>query len=129
MAGLQRILLVEDSPELRGMYKEFLTLNHFTVATAVDGEDALVVAKQFKPDLVFLDIMMPKKDGYAVLKLLRHDPAYNCTSAKIVILTNLGDSKANAKQHKDMDGYVIKANIMLNDLLDVIKSLDTPAHK
>lgn len=66
--------------------------------------------------------MMPKKDGFEVLKLLRHDPTYNCTKAKIVMLTNLGDSKVTPQQRQDMDGYVIKAEIVLSDLLEVIKS-------
>lgn len=124
MAGLRKILLVEDNPELRKMYETFLELNGFTVASAVDGEDGLNRAREYKPDLIFLDIMMPKKDGFEVLKILRHDPAYNCTKCKIVMLTNLGDSKLTPDMRKDMDGYVIKAEIVLSDLLEVIKSLE-----
>lgn len=125
MAGLQKILLVEDNLELRKMYETFLTLNGFVIASAIDGEDGIAKARDFKPDLIFLDIMMPKMDGFEVLKILRHDPSYNCTKAKIVMLTNLGDSKLSAQTRKDMDGYVIKAEIVLSDLLEVIKSLST----
>jgi DNA-binding response OmpR family regulator len=124
VAGLRKILLVEDNPELRNMYQTFLELNGFTVGTAIDGEDGLDKAREFKPDLIFLDIMMPKKDGFEVLKILRHDPAYNCTKSKIVMLTNLGDSKVTPQMRQDMDGYVIKAEIVLSDLVEVIKSLD-----
>lgn len=106
------------------MYETFLTLNGFTVGSAVDGEDGLNKAREFKPDLIFLDIMMPKKDGFEVLKILRNDPAYNCTRSKIVMLTNLGDSKLTPDMRKDMDGYVIKAEIVLSDLIEVIKSLE-----
>src|SRR5690349_14460550 len=109
------------------MYETFLNLNGFNLQTAVDGDDGLEKARDFQPDLIFLDIMMPKKDGFEVLKILRHDPAYNCTRAKIVMLTNLGDSKLSAQTRKDMDGYVIKAEIVLSDLIEVIKSLDKPA--
>lgn len=126
MAGLRKILLVEDNPELRKMYETFLKLNGFTVAIAVDGEDGIAKAQDFRPDLIFLDIMMPKKDGFEVLKILRHEPEYHCTQTKIVMLTNLGDSKLTPQIRKDMDGYVIKAEIVLSDLLEVIKSLDKP---
>lgn len=126
MAGLRRILLVEDNIELRNLYLLFLKDHGYDVATANDGDQALEVAKDYQPDLIFLDVMMPKKDGFEVLKLLRHDPIYNCMKTKIVILTNLGDSsKVSPEVRQDMDGYVIKAEIILNDLLDVIKSLET----
>jgi DNA-binding response OmpR family regulator len=124
VAGLQKILLVEDNPELRNLYELFLKYNHFEVATAIDGEDGLAVAKTFQPELIFLDVMMPKKDGFEVLRLLRHDESYGCTKTKIVLLTNLGDgSKIDPQTREDMDGYVIKAEIVLNDLLEIIKSL------
>jgi DNA-binding response OmpR family regulator len=125
MAGLQKILLVEDNAQLVDIYLLFLKQNGFDVATAMDGDQALEVAKAYKPDLIFLDVMMPKKDGFEVLKLLRHEVQYNCVKAKIVLLTNLGDaSKVSPQVHKDMDGYVIKAEIVLSDLLDIIKSLE-----
>lgn len=124
MAGLQKILLVEDNVELRNLYELFLSEHGYKIATAVDGEDGLNVAKEFKPDLIFLDVMMPKMDGFQALKHLRHDLEYNCTKAKIVLLTNLGDAgKVSSSVKQDMDGYVVKAEIELTDLLDIIKSL------
>lgn len=125
MAGLRKILLVEDNFELRNIYELFLKSHNYEVATAADGEEGLKVAKAFKPDLVFLDIMMPKMDGFQALKILRHDKSYGCTKAKLVIFTNLGDAhKVTPEVHEDMDGYVIKAEIELPDLLDIIKSLE-----
>lgn len=125
MAGLQKILLVEDNIELRNIYEMFLKHRGYDIATAVDGEDGLRKAKEVQPDLVFLDIMMPNLDGLKVLKILRHDESYGCTKAKIVLLTNLGDaSRVNAQVKQDMDGYVIKAEIELNDLIDIIKSFE-----
>lgn len=125
MAGLRKILLVEDNFELRRIYELFLKQHGFEVATAIDGDDGLKAAKKFHPDLVFLDVMMPKKDGFEVLKILRHDPTYGCTKSKIVIFTNLGDAgKVDPSVRADMDGYVIKAEIELPDLLDIITSLE-----
>lgn len=126
MAGLQKILLVEDNIELRNIYEMFLKHRGYEIAVAVDGEEALNRALEFRPDLIFLDIMMPNMDGLRVLKLLRHDQQYGCTKAKIVLLTNLGDaSRVNPKVKQDMDGYVIKAEIELRDLIDIIKSFES----
>lgn len=125
MAGLHKILLVEDNVELRNLYVLFLKDHGYDVATANDGEEGLEVAKSYHPDLIFLDVMMPKKDGFEVLKILRHDESYDNTKTKIVILTNLGDSsRASAEVKRDMDGYVIKAEIVLDDLIDIIKSFE-----
>jgi CheY-like chemotaxis protein len=125
MAELKRILLVEDNVELRNLYVLFLKDHQFQVYTANDGKDGLEKAKEHKPDLIFLDIMMPKMVGFEVLKILKHDPSYGCTATKIVMLTNFGDStKLNPQIKQDMDGYVIKAEIALSDLLDVIHSLE-----
>lgn len=130
MAGLQKILLVEDNIELRSIYEQYLKRRGYTVTVAVDGEDALRLGKEFRPELIFLDIMMPKIDGLKVLKMLRHDEEYGCTRAKIVLLTNLGDaSRVDPKVQKDMDGYVIKAEINLSDLIDIIKSFEGPETK
>ena len=126
MAGLQKILLVEDNIELRNIYEMFLKHRGYEINVAVDGEEALKRAKEFGPDLIFLDIMMPNMDGLRVLKLLRHDDQYGCTKSKIVLLTNLGDaSRVNPKVKQDMDGYVIKAEIELRDLIDIIKSFES----
>jgi CheY-like chemotaxis protein len=130
VAGLQKILLVEDNIELRAIYEQYLKRRGYTIEVAVDGEDALRLGKKFRPELIFLDIMMPKIDGLKVLKMLRHDEAYGCTRSKIVLLTNLGDaSRVDPKVQKDMDGYVIKAEINLSDLIDIIKSFENPETK
>lgn len=124
MAGLQKILLVEDEPSLREMYRLYLESQGFALATASDGEEALPIAKDFRPDLIFLDIMMPKRNGFDVLRILRADPQYNCTTCKIVILTNLGDDKTPPDVKDLYDGYSIKAEITLSDLVEIIKSFD-----
>ena len=125
MAGLRKIMLVEDNVELRNLYEIFLKQHGFDVATAADGDAGLEAAKSYHPDLIFLDVMMPKKNGFEVLKILRHDPSYGNMKTKIVILTNLGDSsKVSNDIRRDMDGYVIKAEIELSSLLEIIKSFE-----
>ena len=128
MAGLQKILLVEDNVELRNLYELFLKTHGFTVHTASDGEEGIATAAKYHPDLIFLDVMMPKKDGFQVLDELRHNPAYGCMKTRIVILTNLGDpSKVTPQVNRDMDGYVVKAEIQLNDLIEIINSFSDQA--
>ena len=125
MAGLRKILLVEDNVELRNLYEIFLKQHGFDVATAADGDEGLEAAKSYHPDLIFLDVMMPKKNGFEVLKILRHDSNYGNMKTRIVILTNLGDSsKVSDDIRRDMDGYVIKAEIELSSLLEIIKSFE-----
>ena len=85
MAGLQKILLVEDNPELRNLYELFLTENGFKVITAIDGEDGLEKAKTSSPDLIFLDVMMPKLDGYTVCDQLRGN--HDTKEIPIIMLT------------------------------------------
>lgn len=124
MAGLRKILLVEDNTQLRDMYHFVLRDRGYNVAIANDGEEALDQAAKFQPDLVFLDIMIPKINGLEVLKHLRHDPQYGCTRVKIVLLTNLSsESSASQGWDKDADGYVVKAEIVPTDLFEIINSL------
>jgi CheY-like chemotaxis protein len=117
-------LLVEDDQFIREMYQAYLAGKGYTIAIAADGDEALEVAKSFHPDLIFLDIMMPKKNGLEVLKILREDPSYGCTTCRIVLLTNLGDNTIGQKFEKQIDGYAIKADISLSDLIDIIRSFE-----
>lgn len=127
MAGLRKILLVEDNFELRSLYETYLKAHGLEVATAGDGEEGVNVAGTYHPDFIFLDIMMPKMDGFQVLRELRHNEAHGCTKTRIVILTNLGDpSKVTPEVERDMDGYVVKAEIQLADLLEIIHSFEQP---
>jgi len=123
MDGSPKILLVEDNEKLRSLYSLFLHEAGYDVSTAADGEEALQIAKDYVPDLIFLDIMLPKVNGLEVLQKLRHDSSYNCQKTKIVLLTNLGDTgKIDPKLHEDADGYAMKSEISLKDLIEIIKS-------
>jgi CheY-like chemotaxis protein len=60
----ETILVVDDQPSVRTLLKDYLTSQGYRVVTANDGQDALFVARHERPNLVLLDIMMPKMDGY-----------------------------------------------------------------
>lgn len=70
-----RILVVDDSPTIVTLLKRMLQQNHFDVRVAYDGESALEIAQRERPDLVFLDIVLPGIDGFSTLRKLRRDPA------------------------------------------------------
>lgn len=128
MAGLPKILLVEDNPQLREIYSIMLETSGYDVETASDGPRALQQVLVRKPDIVFLDIMMPGMSGLEVLEALRSKPEYNCQSAKIVLLTNLGqDDRIDEALEKKADGYIVKAEINAEDLVEVINSLSEPS--
>ena len=67
------ILVVDDSPTIRAVLGKMLAQNRHVVLKAADGESALEIARTERPDLVFLDIVMPGMSGFAVLRALRHD--------------------------------------------------------
>lgn len=117
-----KILVVEDEEILLTALQEELKQAGYETEGAVDGEEGLAKVKTFKPDLVLLDLVMPKMDGMQVLKKLKEDPQSKDLS--VVILTNLSDyeriSEALSLGAKD---YLVKANYSLTDLLDKVKTV------
>jgi len=125
MAGLKNVMIVEDDPMIRDLYKYILIDGGYIVETASGADELYSKLKVFQPECVLLDIMLPGISGIDILKDLRTDPAYKCENAKIVLLTNLADSKVTETAiNNGADGYVIKADIMPKDLLDIIKSVE-----
>ncbi|MGF1502610.1 MAG: response regulator transcription factor [Paracoccaceae bacterium] len=82
------ILLVDDEPNIAFSLEYLMKRDGYEVRTAADGEAALARVREKKPDLVLLDVMMPKRDGYDVCQTLRADPA--TADVKIVVLTARG---------------------------------------
>jgi DNA-binding response OmpR family regulator len=112
----RRVLLAEDDRFLRKAAAAMLRRQGFTVLTAEDGEEALRVVRAETPDLVLLDLIMPKMQGFEVLKALKRDP--QTSPIPVVILSNLGqesDSKA-AREMGALD-YWVKANLDLEELV------------
>jgi DNA-binding response OmpR family regulator len=84
-----KILVVDDTPEILALVETRLRRRGYDVATAADGDAALVSAQARPPDLVVLDIMMPKRNGWEVARALKRDPTTQHT--KIVVLTAIGE--------------------------------------
>ncbi|MFQ5460754.1 MAG: winged helix-turn-helix domain-containing protein [Anaerolineae bacterium] len=82
----KRVLVVDDEATIRRTVEAYLVRDGFEVQTAVDGRGALAAARQFDPDLVVLDIMLPELDGYEVLRRLRRD-----SDVHVILLTARAD--------------------------------------
>jgi DNA-binding response OmpR family regulator len=125
VAGLKNMLVVEDDPSIRDMYKIVLANNRYTVEVADSAEEMYAKLKDFHPDVIFLDVMLPNKSGLEILKDLRTNPELGCETAKIIILTNLAQrSVADNAIENGADGFIIKADILPKDLPTIIESLE-----
>lgn len=117
-----KILVVEDDSFLAGMYVTKLQLEHFNVALAGDGRLGLEKAKKMLPDLILLDILLPKMDGYEVLAELKKTPA--TAKIPVILLTNLGQKQDVLKGLSlGATDYLIKAHFMPSEVVDKIKQI------
>lgn len=114
------ILLIEDDTFLAGMYVTKLTMEHFHVELATDGASGLAKAESGHPDLILLDILLPKMNGFDVLRRIKEHPELR--SVPVILLTNLGQ-KSDVVQGLDLGAadYLIKAHFMPSEVVDKIK--------
>jgi len=125
MAGLKNVLLVEDDPMIREMYRIILVDRQYKIEMAGNSEELFKKLETFHPDCILLDVMLPGMSGLEILKLLRTDPKYGCQKTKIVILSNLAQrSVTDSAIELGADGYVIKSDILPKDLPEIISSLE-----
>jgi len=101
------VLLVDDDEGLRRLIRTTLGTEHFELLQAVDGEEALQIARQQHPDLVLLDVNMPKLDGFEVCRHLKTEP--ETSFIKVVILSARGADTDRARGREvGADEYFIK---------------------
>jgi two-component system alkaline phosphatase synthesis response regulator PhoP/two-component system response regulator VicR len=113
---VKRILLAEDDRFLRRAAEAALKRAGFTVLAAADGEEALRMARAEKPDLVLLDLIMPKLQGFEVLKALKADPG--TATIPVIVLSNLGqDGDVQRALEGGAVAYLVKANLSLDELV------------
>lgn len=118
----RRLLLVEDDAFLAGMYVTKLTMEGFQAELATDGKSGLEKASSLKPDLILLDVLLPKMNGFDVLKALKSDPATK--DIPVILLTNLGQ-KSDVVKGLDLGAvdYLIKAHFMPSEVVTKIKEV------
>ncbi len=121
-ADKSKVLVVEDEEILMTALREELSTGGYESEGASDGVEGLEKAKSFKPDLILLDLLMPKMDGMEMLQKLKEDSTTR--DIPVVILTNLSDYEkiSEALSLGAMD-YLVKANYKLEDLLEKVKTV------
>ncbi len=123
---MKQILIIEDDQILREMYKDKMEGSGFSVRTAVDGEEGLAMALQNHPDLILLDVLMPKLDGIKVMESLREDAWGKNTP--IIILTNLNvDGELLNKIITDRPTYcMMKIGVTPEEVMQKAKNILSP---
>lgn len=117
----KKLLIVEDDFYIRDIYTLHAKLMNFDYATAIDGEDAVEKIKSIKPDLVLLDLMLPKIDGMGVLRMIKADPTY--ADIKFIITTNVDnrETEQEARRLGALD-YLLKINNQPQTTLTIAQS-------
>jgi len=110
-----KVLLVEDDPRVRQLYELVLTMEEYDVVCAVNGEEGLQKAEEESPDLIFLDLRIPKISGLDLLSMLRNNP--KTKDIPVVILSNY-DDEATISKGLELGAreYIIKSRITPKDL-------------
>jgi len=114
--AMSKILFIEDEPALQKTLGLALTKGGYDVKTAFDGQAGFELAKDFKPDLILLDLILPKKDGFSVLESIKKDDELKDTP--VIVLTNL-EGMADVERVLQLGAttYLVKANYDLSEIL------------
>lgn len=122
MSKKHTILLVEDDLPIVSILKQHLEDEHFNLLTALDGVDGLRLALESHPEVILLDIIMPRMDGLTMLKKLREDKWGK--NSKVIVLTNLSNPQSEQESGRLMaNDFVVKTDLSLHDLVERIKKI------
>jgi len=116
------ILFIEDEPTLQKTLGRALEQEGYEVQSALDGQSGLALVKRIKPDIVLLDLILPKMDGFEVLRGLKQDPEVK--DIPVIVLTNLESTQDIEKALSEgATNYLVKANYELNDVIKKVKDV------
>lgn len=117
----KKILIVEDDDALANVYTTRLEAEGFNTRRVANGEEALATTLEYQPDLIVLDVMMPKVSGFDVLDILRNTP--QTVNVKVIMLTALSqDSDKQRAESLGVDDYLVKSQVVIADVVDRIKA-------
>jgi len=106
MQGPRKVLVIDDEPDLVEMIRMALE-RMFVVTTAFNGKEGVAKAREDRPDVIVLDVMMPEKDGFTACKELKEDPS--TASIPVIILTGVAEHFGRTKFHR-LGGMEIEAD-------------------
>ena len=116
----KKVLIVEDDEHVSHAYSVKLKMEGVDSVIASDGEEGVAKAKTESPDLIMLDVMLPKKDGFEVLSDLKKDPATK--DIPVLIMSNLGQPSDIEKAHAlGAAEYLVKIDYSIKDIVDKVK--------
>ena len=119
---VKRVLIVEDEPLLGNLLKQRLTKEGFAVTLVRDGEEAFRSLQAEIPDLVLLDIILPKVSGFELMERIQSDPVLGERKIPIVVISNLGqEGDVQKGQELGAIGYLVKAQLSIEDLVAKVK--------
>lgn len=122
MADIKKLLIVEDEPLLGNLLKQRFEKENVEVTLARDGEEALNILRTTRPNLILLDIILPKISGFELLETMSADP--NIEKAPVIITSNLGqDSDVKRGQSLGAIEYFVKAKISIEELVEHVKTV------
>ncbi len=119
---MAKILFIEDEPALQETLGDFLGEQGHAVLSALDGEAGLEMVRRERPDLVLLDLILPRLHGIELLERMRQDPA--TAGTPVIILTNL-ESAEEVRRAIELGAkaYLVKTNYTLDEVLEKIQSV------
>lgn len=118
----KKIIIAEDEPTLTEMYRLYFERAGYQVFSVGNGKECLDFAKQEKPDLILLDIIMPKMDGWQTLTALKNDP--ETKQIPVLVFSNLGQTQEIQKGlEMGADDYVVKSDMTPKELLVKVEEM------
>jgi len=117
-----KILIVDDETELAGLFGTRLQAEGYEVQQCDNGETALATARSYKPDLILLDLMMPRLSGFDAIELFRN--TLETSASKIIVLSALSQP-ADMEKTKSLgaDGYIVKSDNTIGEVVAQVKAV------
>ena len=123
---MKKILFIEDESAIHKTFSDALSKEDYEITSALDGEIGLRLAKEKKPDLILLDLVLPKMNGFEVLRALKADDSTK--AIPVIVLTNL-EQMEDIQKAIDLGArtYLVKSNYDLKEVVDMVKKASAEA--